>query len=58
MLCAGNMGNLFFIVIPAICEESNSPFVSFDCTRDGDTYASLSSAVLILILSVKKLPIF
>ena len=53
MLCTGNMGNLFFIIIPAICEESDNPFGSSDCSTDGDAYASLSSAVLILIPSLK-----
>lgn len=42
---AGNMGNLFFIIIPAICEESDNPFGSSDCSTDGDAYASLSSAL-------------
>lgn len=58
MLCTGNMGNLFFIIIPAICEESDNPFGSSDCSTDGDAYASLSSAVLILIPSLKNFPIF
>ncbi|GLT82490.1 hypothetical protein SLE2022_008560 [Rubroshorea leprosula] len=43
---AGNLGNLLLIIIPAVCEESNSSFGdSFDCRADGEAYASLSMAV-------------
>ncbi|OMO61287.1 Auxin efflux carrier [Corchorus capsularis] len=44
--CAGNLGNLPLIVVPAVCEESNSPFAdSPTCSTDAEVYASLSLAV-------------
>ncbi|XWS08079.1 hypothetical protein CRYUN_Cryun41cG0047800 [Craigia yunnanensis] len=44
--CAGNLGNLLLIVVPAVCEESNSPFAdSSTCSTDAEAYASLSMAV-------------
>ncbi|KAJ9172524.1 hypothetical protein P3X46_015754 [Hevea brasiliensis] len=43
---AGNLGNLLLIVVPAVCEESNSPFGdSTICSTYGEAYASLSMAV-------------
>ncbi|KAA8532104.1 hypothetical protein F0562_006754 [Nyssa sinensis] len=43
---AGNLGNLLLIIIPAVCEESNSPFGdSSTCSTDGEAYASLSMAI-------------
>ncbi|KAE8038503.1 hypothetical protein FH972_011005 [Carpinus fangiana] len=43
---AGNLGNLPLIIIPAVCEEENSPFGdSSVCSTDGETYAALSMAV-------------
>lgn len=45
-LCTGNLGNLLLIIIPAVCDESNSPFGdSTTCTTNGDTYTSLSMSV-------------
>ncbi|XP_020203338.1 protein PIN-LIKES 3 [Cajanus cajan] len=43
---AGNLGNLLIIIIPAICEESGSPFGDSDvCYKYGMAYASLSMAI-------------
>ncbi|XP_027078462.1 protein PIN-LIKES 3-like [Coffea arabica] len=43
---AGNLGNLLLIIIPAVCEESNSPFGdSSTCSTNGEAYASLSMAI-------------
>ncbi|KAK0603734.1 hypothetical protein LWI29_008076 [Acer saccharum] len=43
---AGNLGNLLLIIIPALCEESDSPFgESSVCSTYGEAYASLSTAV-------------
>ncbi|KAF7130697.1 hypothetical protein RHSIM_Rhsim10G0190900 [Rhododendron simsii] len=43
---AGNLGNLLLIIIPAVCDETNSPFGdSSTCTTNGDAYASLSMAI-------------
>ncbi|XP_031269281.1 protein PIN-LIKES 3-like isoform X1 [Pistacia vera] len=43
---AGNLGNLLLIIVPAVCEESNSPFGdSSTCSTNGEAYASLSMAV-------------
>ncbi|XAR58087.1 hypothetical protein NMG60_11026468 [Bertholletia excelsa] len=43
---AGNLGNLLLIIIPAVCDESDSPFGDAStCTTDGDAYASLSMAI-------------
>lgn len=43
---AGNLGNLPLIILPAVCEEENSPFGdSSVCTTDGEAYAALSMAV-------------
>ncbi|KAL2333936.1 hypothetical protein Fmac_015149 [Flemingia macrophylla] len=42
----GNLGNLPLIIIPAICEESGSPFGDSEvCYEYGMTYASLSMAI-------------
>ncbi|KAI8536725.1 hypothetical protein RHMOL_Rhmol10G0279300 [Rhododendron molle] len=50
---AGNLGNLLLIIIPAVCDESNSPFGdSSTCTTDGDAYASLSMAVMSLPVTI------
>ncbi|KAG5620746.1 hypothetical protein H5410_005964 [Solanum commersonii] len=41
-----NLGNLLLIIIPAVCEEKNSPFGdSITCSTNGKAYASLSMAV-------------
>ncbi|KAH7849768.1 hypothetical protein Vadar_022734 [Vaccinium darrowii] len=43
---SGNLGNLLLIIVPAVCDESNSPFGdSSTCTTNGDAYASLSMAI-------------
>ncbi|XP_020268130.1 protein PIN-LIKES 3-like isoform X1 [Asparagus officinalis] len=43
---AGNLGNLFLIIIPAICKEKASPFGAPDvCHTYGLAYASLSMAL-------------
>ncbi|KAL4331819.1 hypothetical protein GQ457_07G018930 [Hibiscus cannabinus] len=43
---AGNVGNLPLIMIPAVCEESNSPFGDPSvCSTHARPYASLSLAV-------------
>ncbi|XP_062175223.1 protein PIN-LIKES 3-like [Alnus glutinosa] len=43
---AGNLGILLLIIIPAVCEEENSPFGdSSVCSTDGEAYAALSMAV-------------
>ncbi|KAE8682031.1 Auxin efflux carrier family protein isoform 1 [Hibiscus syriacus] len=43
---AGNIGNLLLIMIPAVCEESNSPFGDPSvCSSHARPYASLSSAI-------------
>ncbi|KAF3667116.1 hypothetical protein FXO37_10170 [Capsicum annuum] len=43
---AGNLGNLLLIIIPAVCEEKNSPFGdSITCSTNGKAYASLSMAI-------------
>ncbi|XP_022747405.1 protein PIN-LIKES 3-like [Durio zibethinus] len=43
---AGNLGNLFLIMIPAVCYESNNPFGdSFVCATNAGAYASLSTAI-------------
>ncbi|KAF5960837.1 hypothetical protein HYC85_002046 [Camellia sinensis] len=42
----GNLGNLLLIIIPAVCDESNSPFGdSSTCSTNGEAYASLSMAI-------------
>ncbi|KAF5958126.1 hypothetical protein HYC85_005351 [Camellia sinensis] len=42
---AGNLGNLLLIIIPAVCEEKNSPFGdSSTCSTNGQAYTSLSMA--------------
>ncbi|XP_021296223.1 protein PIN-LIKES 3-like [Herrania umbratica] len=43
---AGNLGNLLLILVPAVCEQSNSPFGdSSTCSTNAEAYASLSMAV-------------
>lgn len=43
---AGNLGNMLFIIIPAVCKEKGSPFgASNECDKYGMAYASLSMAV-------------
>ncbi|XVF82857.1 hypothetical protein PTKIN_Ptkin16aG0084000 [Pterospermum kingtungense] len=43
---AGNLGNLLLIIVPAVCDESDSPFAdSSTCSTDAEAYASLSMAV-------------
>ena len=48
LLCAGNLGNMLLIIIPAVCDEDNSPFGdSSVCSTDGESYAALSMAVIV-----------
>eukprot|EP00257_Ricinus_communis_P020078 XP_015579230.1 protein PIN-LIKES 3 isoform X1 [Ricinus communis] len=48
---AGNLGNLLLIILPALCEENNSPFGdSTACSAYGQAYASLSMAVLAIYI--------
>ncbi|XP_030524080.1 protein PIN-LIKES 3-like [Rhodamnia argentea] len=48
---AGNLGNLLLIIIPAICDESDSPFGdSSTCTTNGDTYTSLSMSIGVIYI--------
>ena len=48
LLCAGNLGNLLLIILPAVCDEDNSPFGdSSVCSTDGEAYAALSMAVIV-----------
>nr|GEX32068.1 auxin efflux carrier [Tanacetum cinerariifolium] len=43
---AGNLGNLLLIIIPAVCEESNSPFGDkLTCSTNGQGLVSLSMAI-------------
>ncbi|CAK7345959.1 unnamed protein product [Dovyalis caffra] len=43
---AGNLGNMFLIMIPAVCKEKGSPFGSPDvCQSFGLAYVSLSMAI-------------
>ncbi|XP_054806306.1 protein PIN-LIKES 3-like [Prosopis cineraria] len=43
---AGNLGNIPFIIIPAVCKERSKLFGDKDvCNRDAMTYASLSLAI-------------
>ncbi|KAK9756611.1 hypothetical protein RND81_01G109400 [Saponaria officinalis] len=43
---AGNMGNMLFIIIPAVCKEKGTPFGAPDeCQTFGMAYASLSMAI-------------
>lgn len=45
-MCAGNLGNMPLIIIPAVCKERGSPFGSPDtCQTYGLAYVSLSMAV-------------
>lgn len=44
--CAGNMGNLLVIVVPALCQEQGSPFGETSvCKVTGTAYASFSLAL-------------
>ncbi|RLN35635.1 hypothetical protein C2845_PM03G01660 [Panicum miliaceum] len=46
---AGNLGNIFLIIIPALCKEKGSPFGEADvCQTYGLAYSSLSMAVPML----------
>ena len=50
---AANLGNMLLIILPAICEETNSPFGdSSTCSANGEAYASLSLAVFFTTLSM------
>jgi hypothetical protein len=50
-LDAGNLGNIFLIIIPALCKEKGSPFGEPDvCQTYGLAYSSLSMAVSELLL--------
>lgn len=52
---AGNLGNLLLIIVPAVCNESNSPFGdSTVCSSYGMAYASLSMAVRFYLHYVTK----
>ncbi|KAK7391642.1 hypothetical protein VNO78_20059 [Psophocarpus tetragonolobus] len=43
---AGNQGNMFLVIVPAICKESGSLFGAVDvCNEKGMAYASLSLAI-------------
>ncbi|KAG2635858.1 protein PIN-LIKES 3-like [Panicum virgatum] len=43
---AGNLGNIFLIIIPALCKEKGSPFGNPDvCQTYGLAYSSLSMAI-------------
>ncbi|XP_040995488.1 protein PIN-LIKES 3-like isoform X1 [Juglans microcarpa x Juglans regia] len=43
---AGNLGNLLLIILPAVCEEDDSPFGdSSVCSTDAEAYAALSMAL-------------
>ncbi|CAN6196435.1 unnamed protein product [Urochloa humidicola] len=43
---AGNLGNIFIIIIPALCKEKGSPFGEHDvCQTYGLAYSSLSMAI-------------
>ncbi|KAI3798687.1 hypothetical protein L1987_33965 [Smallanthus sonchifolius] len=43
---AGNLGNLLLIIVPALCEESNSPFGDkLTCSANGQGLVSLSMAI-------------
>ncbi|KAL2529778.1 Auxin efflux carrier family protein [Forsythia ovata] len=49
---AGNLGNMLFIIIPAVCKERGSPFGDPDvCSKYGMAYASLSMAGAIYLWS-------
>lgn len=51
-LCAGNLGNMPLIIIPAVCKEKGSPFGSPDtCQTYGLAYVSLSMAVIQYFIS-------
>lgn len=48
---AGNLGNLLLIIVPAVCEESNSPFGDkLTCSTNGQGLVSLSMAVNIIYM--------
>ncbi|KAF8029206.1 hypothetical protein BT93_E1772 [Corymbia citriodora subsp. variegata] len=48
---AGNLGNMLLIIIPAVCDESNSPFGdSTTCNTNGDTYTSLSMSIGVIYI--------
>ncbi|KAF5798493.1 putative membrane transport protein [Helianthus annuus] len=43
---AGNLGNMLFIIVPAVCKEKGAPFGESDvCSEYGLAYASLSMAI-------------
>lgn len=49
-MLAGNLGNLVYIIVLAVCKESSSPFGAADvCYKNGLAYASLSMAVCYFI---------
>lgn len=51
-VCAGNLGNMPLIIIPAVCKEKGSPFGSPDtCQTYGLAYVSLSMAVIQYFIS-------
>ncbi|KAH9305691.1 hypothetical protein KI387_010095, partial [Taxus chinensis] len=44
--CAGNLGNLLLIIVPALCEQNGSPFGDVNvCMNYGMAYASFSMAI-------------
>ncbi|KAM4081951.1 hypothetical protein ACJW30_11G132300 [Castanea mollissima] len=43
---AGNLGNFLLIIIPAVCDDDNSPFGdSSVCSTDGESYVAFSMAI-------------
>ncbi|MBA0572862.1 hypothetical protein Golob_000170, partial [Gossypium lobatum] len=52
---AANLGNMLNIILPALCEETNSPFGdSSTCSTYGESYASLSLAVSSVLLLLRE----
>ncbi|KAK4347540.1 hypothetical protein RND71_033879 [Anisodus tanguticus] len=53
---AGNLGSMLLIIIPAVCEGKNSPSGdSSTCSTNGQAYASLSMAIVGIIIGVVSL---
>ncbi|KAF6135873.1 hypothetical protein GIB67_038945, partial [Kingdonia uniflora] len=51
VLQVGNLGNLLIIIVPASCEESNSPFGDSTTYSSYElAYASLSMALQLSVL--------
>ncbi|GMI80581.1 PIN-LIKES 1 [Hibiscus trionum] len=48
---AANLGNMLFIILPALCEEGNNAFGhASTCSAHGKAYASLSLAIQIIYI--------